>query len=113
MKRLLYILILFPSIVFGQLIETISVEKEKKTFENFNQQNRIVTDLLSTTFVGHIDQNKQIKITGILEGLGLIQVAFISRQGKLIKKESANELRRDVEYKCILLPADRFLKSYK
>ena len=38
MKRLLYILILFPSIVFGQLIETTSIEKEKKTFEDFNRQ---------------------------------------------------------------------------
>ena len=82
-------------------------------FDNLTQQNKIVTDLLSTTFIGSIDQNKQIKITGILEGLGLIEVAFISRQGHIVKPEIANELEIGNEYKCILLPSDRFLKSYK
>lgn len=98
---------------FEDFLDKMKLSINDFEFEDFNQQNKIVTDLLSTTFVGSIDKNKQIKITGILEGLGLIQVAFMSRQGKLITRESAHEFRQDIEYKCILLPADRFLKSYK
>lgn len=98
---------------FEDFLDKMKLSINDFEFENFNQQNRIVTDLLSTTFIGPIDQNKQIKITSILEGIGLIQVAFMSREGNIIKKESAHELKRDREYKCVLLPADRFLKSYK
>ena len=58
MKRLLYILILFPSIIFGQLIETTSIEKEKKTFEDFNRQFKKAVKF--ATFYGAFNGNNSI-----------------------------------------------------
>ena len=58
MKQLLYILILFPSIIFGQLIETTSIEKEKKTFEDFNRQFKKAVKF--ATFYGAFNGNNSI-----------------------------------------------------